>query len=429
MGDMVPARRLAHSFSNCAELLGAVGHKIDRDALVKCLTQEEGQALEVRKALEGRRKAAQIAPEVVERMDRLQQRLVEGLSSAASAVLGVHPIPSSPGELAVLLKALPQREKDALADTVLLNGHGQFLEPRYISAAEFRKAVKEQEKDARLALVKLVPHLQQELRKRGFEMPEDRIRKLFDPKCDDPEVPRCLKWILRNLNGEFNGGLVDIQEMVGDKDPDQWLDATRKTLQFRSHTAMHKAIAEATSLKYDCVHKALSGRHKAKRVQAEIKYCLDRWLEDVAAGRAPDIEEDYRGVPVEQVRALLPVLEQKFSCKEGMYRLIAARTGVKPGSVRRYFHSNGQLKYAPLSVYRSAEALAEEGPGRYRPRSYLADNRTRRVARRLAQRAQEVLEQWRRAGESDELEIAYKELRLALIVAIKQQAHGSAAAL
>ena len=134
-------------------------------------------------------------------------------------------------------------------------------------------------------------------------------------------------------------------------------------------------------------------------------------------------------MPVEQVRALQPLLEQKFACKEEMYRLISARTGVKPGSVRRHFHSNGQLKYAPLSVYRSAKALAEEGPDRYRPRSYLADNRTRRVARRLAHRAEEVLEQWRRAGESDELEIAYKELRRALIVAIKQQAHSSAAAL
>jgi hypothetical protein len=225
---------------------------------------------------------------------------------------------------------------------------------------------------------------------------------------------------MTQVGEEFLGGLIDLGDLVGERDPDQWLEEARLKLRFRSHSSLHKAVAEATSLKYDCVHKALSGRKKAKRIQAEIKYCLDQWLADAAAGREPEIADAHRGVPVEQMHGLLERLEQKFRTKEQIYRAIAGKTGLKTGSVRRYFQSNGQLKYAPLDVYDWAERLAQEDGQPCVRQSYLADSRTKRAAERLAERAREALTRWRSCEDDGELEMAFRELRRTLIVTIKE---------
>jgi hypothetical protein len=227
--------------------------------------------------------------------------------------------------------------------------------------------------------------------------------------------------IVRGVNGEFRKELVPLEQMVGDADPDEWLEDARARLLFRSHSAMHKAIAEATSLKYDCIHKALSGKEKAKRVQSEIKYCLEDWLRDMDSGQDPDIDEQYRGVPVEMTAGLLPALERAFGTKEELYRHISERTGVKAGSVRRYFQDNGQLKYSPLSVYECARRLAEGKEETPAVRSYLSDKRTRQIAYSLAGKARKALAQLRMVGESAELEAEFKDLRRALIAAMKER--------
>ena len=269
--------------------------------------------------------------------------------------------------------------------------------------------------------MKVVPHVCRELARRGFELPEEEIGRWFDGAEADCQVPSCLRRIVAGLGPEFRTGLMGLEEMVGDADPDQWLEAARVKLQFRSHSSMHKAIAEATSLKYDCVHKALSGRRKAKRIQAEIKYCLERWLREHDGGQEPSIPEDYRGVPVQRMYALMARLETKYPTKEDIYRLISERTGIKTGSVRRYFQSNGQLKYAPLAVFRCAESLAAEERPVLQPRTYLADTRTRQVAKELARKANDALLRWQGNGRTVENELAFKELRRALIVTLKER--------
>lgn len=426
MGDKVAASEFVESYRLCAALLSAVGQRMDRAALVDLLAPDEEQGPEIEKALSsaGGRRQRRVSPEVADRMRQLQESFFEQFSYAAARLAGMERVPSAPDELARQLSKVPRRDKDAVADFILLNGHRELVKARHINVTQLRPVVEERQREAPLALVKLVPYLREELQKRGSEMSEDEIRALFTPGSDDRQVPYCLKWILQDLDGEFNAGLIGIEQMVGDKDPDEWLEAVRRTLQFRSHAAMHKAIAEATDVKYDSVHKALSGRKKARRIQAEVKYCLDKWLKDLEEGREPDIKEDYRGVPIGRMSTLLPELEQKFGSKEEMYRVIADKAGVKPGSVRRYFHANGQLKYAPLTVYRWAVTLAAGGP--VRPaRSYLANKQTRRVARDLSRRTNEVLRQWQREGDNPELAIAYKELRRALIVAVKEQRRSS----
>ncbi len=375
----------------------------------------------------GRRAGAGIPPDVAGRMRELRDGLLAEISSAAAGLAGLDAAPERPQKLAELLAALSDPQKEAVADFVLLNGHGRLFEARYVGIAAFSRLVAGLEEGRPLALVKLVPHLREELEKRGFPMTEDQVRGLFESDGQTARVPHCLMWILRGLGDEFYGGLIPIAQMVGDRDIDEWLEDVRRRLRFRSHTAMHKAIADVTSLKYDCVHKALSGRQKARHIQAEIKYCLERWLRDVEEGREPGIDGDYRGVPVESVQELLPRLEQRFDSKESMYRAISERTGVKAGSVRRYFHGGGQLKYAPLSVFRCAEELAAHQDVRRPERTYLADEQTRLVALELAQRANRVLRQWRRAGETLELEVAYKQVRRALIAAVKERRRTSVA--
>ncbi|MHC4480846.1 MAG: hypothetical protein ACYS1C_07750 [Planctomycetota bacterium] len=427
MEGTASAAALLESYRSCQELLEALGHSADHETMADYLTEDAQWHDKVRgllaEAVEGDANGQRVPAEAVGRMLELEGLLSEQISHLTAEILDVEEAPTDPHELKRELEGRAQAELDRLADAVLLSGHGRFLRRRYCSLSQFRSALQERDDQRRLALVKLVPFLREELRKRGYVLTDAQVRELFEPGADEREVPYCLKDIVRGINGEFGVGLIELEEMVGEEDPDQWLEKLRVRLQFRSHSAMHKAIAEATSLKYDCVHKALSGRNKAKRIQAEIKYCVNQWLDDLEKGRVLNIADDYRGVPVEKVHALLPQLERKFRTKEEIYRSISERTGVKTGSVRRYFQSNGQLKYAPLAVYDWACKLAgQNGHGNGRRKSYLADRLTRRAAKRLAQKANEALRRWRNGGEGPELAIAYKELRRALIMTVKEGA-------
>jgi len=220
--------------------------------------------------------------------------------------------------------------------------------------------------------------------------------------------------------GQSRSVLMPIESLTGEEQPDLWLERTRRKLLFRSHSAMHKAIAEATGLKYDCVHKALGSKRKARRIQADIKRCLDGWLETAEKGGELDIDDSYRGVPLEDVQALLPALLRKFQTKEHLCSFMSRETGLRIGSVRRYFQTGGQLRYAPVTIYKWARRLAEDGAPLKRGNSYLADQRTRQVASEIARRANEALTRWQ-SEQDEEYEIEYRYLRRALIAIIKEQ--------
>ncbi|MHC5035233.1 MAG: hypothetical protein ACYTFZ_09375, partial [Planctomycetota bacterium] len=408
-------------FRAFAELLAAIGHSADVEALAGYLAEDEQQEAEIgdllSRAARGAVNGQEVPVAVASRMQGLTGALSEELCRMVAELPGAEGAPTDLAELRKFLQSRSQGDLDELADYVLLGEHGRLVERPYGSSMQFREVLEARGDAGKLALVKLVPFLRQEAAKRGFVISNAEIRELFEPGLTERRIPRCLARVLSGVNGEFDTGLISMAEMVGDEDPDQWLEAVRQKLQFRSHSAMHKAIAEATTLKYDCVHKALSGRSKAKRIQAEIKYCIDQWLEDLAADREPEIDDDHRGVPVAQMHALMPQLERKFRTKEEIYRLISEKTGIKTGSVRRYFQDNGQLKYAPLSVYDWARKLAtENGDKHARHDSYLSDRLTRRAAQVLAQKASEALNRWRDSDEDPELEIEFKELRRALIM-------------
>jgi hypothetical protein len=239
----------------------------------------------------------------------------------------------------------------------MLNGHRRFVQERYISVEEFQRLVENFAGDQTVARRKLIEHIRKEFRRRGIEMSCATIEERFRSNPSVRTIPRCVKQIFEDLGQEYRTGLIPIEKMVGEREPEQWLEQTREKLDFRSHSSMHKAIAEATDLTYDCIHKALSGSEKAKRIQRQIKICLEDWLEAVERGEDLEVDDDYRGIPVEQVAALMPGMLEAFDSKEAVYRAISDRTGLRPGSIRRYFQSDGRLKFAPLSVYRAALRL------------------------------------------------------------------------
>ncbi len=417
-------QELASVFRAYAELMHSVGHGVDQGAVADFLSEGRDDRSLLRSTIAGsiEEAADEPCPEAVQEMRQLLDGLVEQLSAALDrgdedqAAL-------PPEELLERIAGSSEEQRRRLADAVASNGHSRFIQPLYSSADQLRSLLLEREEDAdEFALVKLVPYLRGRLWERGLDLSSDQIRELLEGEADGERVPTCLCEILRGLNGQFRKGLIPLEELVGDNDPDQWLEQARRKLLFRSHSAMHKAIAEATSLKYDCVHKALSGREKAKRIQAEIKYALDLWLKAAEEGHDIDVNDDYRGIPVEKTCGLLAALEERFDTKEALYRQISQQTGIKAGSVRRYFQRNGQLKYAPLCVYRYAKKLAAGGNGKVQQKqSYLAEDRTRRVAARLSRRARRLLRRWREEDEDPELELEFRETRHELIAAIKER--------
>jgi hypothetical protein len=209
--------------------------------------------------------------------------------------------------------------------------------------------------------------------------------------------------------------------LVGDQEPDAWLEMARRALLFHSHSAMHQAIAQASGLSYHTVHKCLSGSRKPRRIPRAISTCLTGWLDCLAAGGAPDIPDEFRAVPADRMQGLLPALLARCSTKSAIYEALAQRTGVQPTTMRRYFCDNGQACYAPLPVYRAAQELAAPACPPARDSSYLADEQTRRLAYRLADRLRAVLSRWKCNGPDPDLELEYRRLRRTLISTIKEQ--------
>ncbi|MBS3764430.1 MAG: hypothetical protein KGZ25_14125, partial [Planctomycetes bacterium] len=293
-------------------------------------------------------------PEVIVRGMRVKlQSLVEELASELSEL---NRVPKA--QFCSLLQSLPSPMRDRLADVVMRDGHRGLLERRFISVEEFQQMLEDYAGDQTLARTDLINHIQQEFRDRGIEMSYGTVEERFRPDPVVRTMPYCIRQVFRELDGHYRTGLIPIEEMVGEEDPGEWLERSRRRLMFRSHSSMHRAISAQTGLSYAAVHKALTGSEKAGRIQVKIKRCLESWLEKTARGEKLDIPDKYRGVPVEQMRVLLPNLMEQFETKKALYLAIARQTEVGPGAVRQYFQENTRLNYAPMSAYRVGCELA-----------------------------------------------------------------------
>ena len=220
--------------------------------------------------------------------------------------------------------------------------------------------------------------------------------------------------------GNSKSALIPLEELTEGEELEEWLEQTRQKLLFRSHSAMHKALAACTELKYSCIHKALTGSRKPQRIRASIKRRLHSWLEKMENGQEIEVDDEYRGVPAEWLQSLLPRLKRKFSTKQDLYRYLAKNTQVSPASIRRYFQADGQVSCAPLDVYKHARKVAFNSRSRMSPDSYLSDDEVSETAQEIAQKLKKAWERWQEE-EDKKAEGEYRRLRRMLIATLKEQ--------
>jgi hypothetical protein len=251
-------------------------------------------------------------------------------------------------------------------------------------------------------------------------MSANTIEERFRRHTKVRTMPACVREILRGLDGRFLTGLIPIEEMTGGEDPNAWLERMRETLGFRSHCAMHKALAEQTEINYESVHKALTGPHKAQRIQKRIADCFTAWRESLEKGNRPALKEAYLGTDAEKVGEILTELTRYYPSKEEMYADVASTLGMKPSSVKRYHAAKLQVKLISTASYERLRQHLEDVRHHRPKRSYLNDQRRRTLAYDLFGRLSKVDELRKDRPANDSLQTEYKALRLRLIAAIKE---------
>jgi hypothetical protein len=233
-------------------------------------------------------------------------------------------------------------------------------------------------------------------------------------------MPACVREIIKNLDGRFLTGLIPVEQMTGGEDPKTWLDHMRDSLGFRSDCAMHKALAEQTGLNYESVHKALTGPHKAQRVQNKIAECFALWKQELAKGHRPALSQVYLGTSAEKVREVLAELARYYPSKEEVYNDVASMLGMKPSSVKRYHAARLLVKFVPTANYEKLAAHLETVKRTRPKRSYLNDTQRRELAYNIFGQLTDVERRRKSEPQNDTLQTQYRSLRLRLIAAIKE---------
>ena len=292
-----------------------------------------------------------------------------------------------------------------------------------MSVAEFHEVLKRFCGGQTIARKRLINHLKQEFEKRGINMSFDTIEERFRPNTNVRTIPACAKEILANADGSFLTGLIPIEQLTGDTPPTEWLRHKREQFGFRSDSAMHKAIAEATGLKYDSIHKALSGPRKARKIQSRIKDCLDQWEERQKKNEPLGVCKDYLGAPIEEVRKLMDRLVPLYPTKQQMYLAVAETLQINSSSAKRYHSNHIKIRHVAMEKYERLMRLVEErealGPVE-RGRTYRPKTRSDSIER-LSRRAERALQNWRADQENVQLKLAFKAIRLQLIMRVKER--------
>jgi len=323
----------------------------------------------------------------------------------------------------LIQKALPKiksEEVESVTQAVLGSKHATLVRRREIPIAQFRALLEDYSRGQTLARKALIQHIQEEFKKRGIHMSFDTIEERFRTTTTVKTMPACIVDIMRGLDDRFRTGLIGIEEMCGDADPKEWLEARRQKHFFKSASSMHQALAEATGLRYDSIHKALGSRVPAKRIQKDIKDCFDRWHELSANGDPLGVSEDYRGVPVQQVASTFEELRRRFGPNGKLKERLAAALSVTPSWIQRYMTSSPRVKHMPMRQYLELQELAE-APSLPSVRSYIQDDKTREIAQSLCQRANMALELAKAEEDPDKALDRYRHIRRQVIEVLKQR--------
>ncbi len=427
----IPIHDLIAAVSAYEGLLTAVGLKVDRAALRRRVAEAagyDGPTKMLFSEAHAKKHPTHTAPECLRRA--LDQLTADAVRRLRRRLNGASPKGRGRVTAEVLIQAIGKMASDqrqALGEALLKTPHGEIVRRPEISIEQFQGLLREYAQGQTLARKALIKHISKEFRKRGIEMSFDTIEERFRSNTTVKTMPACIVEIMKNLDGRFRTGLVPIEAMCGDSDPKDWLEERRRRYCFKSASAMHQALADATGLRYDSIHKALGSRSPARRIQKDIKDCFDAWEERFRKGEELGVSETYLGVPIEQVQHVLDRLRARYRGNGKLRALLSAELGVSASWAQRYLASKPRVKHMPMRYYRQLVKLAE-GPLRPVGESYLKDEQTRELAETICERANQALMMAQRAAQAEEAKVdpekaleRYKKLRLRLIEVLKQR--------
>lgn len=428
MSQSIPIAKVIEASERYETLASRLGFQVDKAALQRYALN--GHAPKGRKAknlLEHADPGASAPAEAVKAIQELTGDLADVVRRAAN---GGFPkgVRKCTCEFLDAVASLPPGERADVAESVSRSRHKDFLAPGEIPVERFQELLAGYAKGQTIARGRLVKHLQEEARKRGVEMSRDAIEERMRSNTKVRTAPACFADIVAGLDESFLTGLIPVEELVGDAPPADWLEDCLRMLGLRSHNAMHKAVAQATGLNYEAVHKALTRPRPGQRIQISIKRTLDDWLEKAKRGERPvaayvPARRSSPGRPSEsaRLRRLLKRLLRSFPGPEALHEAAAQALGVSPAEVPDFMERKGApLRPTPEQLAAVKQLDQNRRRKSYRI-SYLASAGTRRLADRLTQDTNAVYRAWASDPENATLRRAFRKMRLELIVAMKHR--------
>lgn len=316
---------------------------------------------------------------------------------------------------------LDAAKRGALSEEITRGRQAEFLRAQDRPIEDFHRALEEYAQGQTLARSRLIAHLRRELADRGLDMSRASIEERFRRNTKVRTVPPRLIAVVRELDGRFRTGLVEIETLTGEEPPGEWLEACREELGFRSKNAMHRALADSTSVHYETVHKALTNPRPGQRLQREIIDTMSAWREAVRRGERLPVSPEYLRGCSSEVPGLLRRLSRHSRSRREAMRSGARALGVGPGKMRRTMDGDGRdgRDFSQRGVRQLKELVKGREGHPHRP-SYLIGVNARKMARLFARRAQAARDQWQLDPGNARLEKAFRRTRLQLIMAMKE---------
>lgn len=216
------------------------------------------------------------------------------------------------------------------------------------------------------------------------------------------------------------GRMVAVCEITHGHEPRAWLETLRERLGFKSQSAMHKAIAKSTGIKYDTVHKALTQPRPERRVRLEIKQCIEHWIERSAKGLRPDVDFSLLVVSPAATQQILRELRFCYVDQQTALAEAAQVSGSTRATLQKYLDGEEEKPF-PADSYDALVQLLDRRRRMFQVLSYLSNDEKRAKVQRLNARLREFLARWRANPSRVAFRHRFRELRLQMIAEIKNE--------